>query len=282
MNQTNKAGILVVSFGTCHLETRANTIDAIEARIAKDYPQAYVYRAWTSSIIRKKLSQLTGEKIPSVPEAMETMRRDGITDLLIQPTHVINGIENDRMKEDAVKYEKHFRSVVFGEPLLSSTDDMRHIVRTLGTAFCLAHNEALVLMGHGSEHPSNAVYAALDYMFKEMGYTHIYIGTVEAYPSLPVILKLLKGRGITHIHLAPFMIVAGDHAANDMAGEEEDSWANACKRAGYEVTCHLKGLGEYPQIQKLFSQHIEQRIADAGGNIAPAFSSRCHDVGGVL
>lgn len=282
MNQTNKPGILVVSFGTCHPETRANTIDAIEARIAKDYPQAYVYRAWTSSIIRKKLSQITGEKIPSVPEAMETMRRDGITDLLIQPTLVMNGIENDRMKEEALKYRDHFCSVCFGKPLISSTDDMRQIVRTLGTAFCLTNNEALVLMGHGSEHPSNAVYAALDYMFKEMGNSHIYVGTVEAYPSLPVILKQLKGSGITHIHLAPFMTVAGDHAANDMAGNRENSWANICKEAGYKITCHLKGLGEYPQIQELFSQHIKQRITDAGGNIASAFSALGYDVGSIL
>ncbi len=282
MKQTNKTGILVVSFGTCRQETRANTIDAIEVWITKAYPKASVYRAWTSHIVRRKLSQITGEQIPSVPEAMDAMLRDGITDLLIQPTHVINGIENDRMKEDALKYKEHFQSICFGAPLISSTDDMRQIVRTLGNAFCLTDNEALVLMGHGSEHPSNTVYAAMDYMFKEMGHTQIYIGTVEAYPSLPVILKQLEGRGITHIHLAPFMIVAGDHAVNDMAGDGRNSWANTCKRAGYEVTCHLKGLGEYPQIQKLFSQHIEQSITDAGGNIAPAFSALCRDVGSTL
>ena len=111
-----------------------------------------------------------------------------------------------------------------------------------------------------------------------MGYPRVYVGTVEAYPSLPVILRQLAGQKISRLHLAPLMIVAGDHAANDMAGDEEDSWANICKKAGYEVTYHLKGLGEDPQIQQLFSQHIEQSITDAGGNITPAFSSLRHNV----
>ncbi|GFI36248.1 sirohydrochlorin cobaltochelatase [Lachnospiraceae bacterium 50-23] len=278
MNQKNKTGILTVSFGTCHQKTRAATIDAIEAQIAGDYPQAHVYRAWTSHIIRKKLAQVTGEQIPSVTEAIEHILRDGVTHLFIQPTHVINGIENDRMKEDVFKYREHFHCISFGSPLISSTEDMRHVVRTLGDAFCMEPDEALLLMGHGSEHPSNTVYAALDYMFKEMGYPRVYVGTVEAYPSLPVILRQLAGQKISRLHLAPLMIVAGDHAANDMAGDEEDSWANICKKAGYEVTCHLKGLGEYPQIQQLFSQHIEQSITDAGGNITPAFSSLRHNV----
>jgi len=214
MNQKNKTGILTVSFGTCHQKTRAATIDAIEAQIAGDYPQAHVYRAWTSHIIRKKLAQVTGDCIS------------------------------------------------FGSPLISSTEDMRHVVRTLGDAFCMEPDEALLLMGHGSEHPSNTVYAALDYMFKEMGYPRVYVGTVEAYPSLPVILRQLAGQKISRLHLAPLMIVAGDHAANDMAGDEEDSWANICKKA----------------IQQLFSQHIEQSITDAGGNITPAFSSLRHNV----
>lgn len=253
-----KKGILVVSFGTSYPDTRRVTIEAIENTIRSAYPDIPVYEAWTSKMIMAKILKTTGEKILNVTEAMERMCHDGITDVYIQPTHVINGIENDLMKADALKYQDSFQSISFGNPLITSTEDMQNIIQILADTFAdMTSEEALILMGHGSEHYSNTVYAALDYMFKEAGYPNIHMGTVEAYPELENVFRILKGNHVKRIHLAPFMIVAGDHATNDMAGNAEDSWMNLCKNAGYEVTCHIKGLGEYPAVREMFLKHLQ-------------------------
>ena len=112
-------------------------------------------------------------------------------------------------------------------------------------------------MGHGSDHFSNTVYAALDYMCKDLRLSHIHVGTVEAYPAPRDVLRHLEGSPIRSLHLLPLMIVAGDHAKNDMAGDDPDSWKEQFRSAGYQVTCHLKGLGEFPQIRKIFLRHLE-------------------------
>lgn len=252
-----KKGILVVSFGTSYSDTRALTIDAIEKKIEASFPDIPFYRAWTSRMILTKLKETTGENIPTVSEALLQMKEDKITDVYIQPTHVINGIENDQMKEDALALQGDFHSISFGAPLLSSTEDMRKIVQIMGSSFAdLDASEALVLMGHGSEHYANTVYPALDYMFKEMGYPYVHMGTVEAYPELLHVMELLKKSKVKTVHLAPFMIVAGDHANNDMAGEERDSWKSVFEKEGYDVVCHLKGLGEYEEVRKIFVKHL--------------------------
>ncbi|MCI9217070.1 sirohydrochlorin cobaltochelatase [Lachnospiraceae bacterium 42-17] len=256
-----KKGILVVSFGTSYSDTRAVTIDAIEKEIKGLFADVPFYRAWTSRMILSKLQETTGEKIFTVSEALLQMKKDGVTDVYIQPTHVINGIENDRMKEDALALQEFFHSISFGAPLLSSTEDMREVVQIIGSSFSnLNTSEALVLMGHGSEHYANTVYPALDYMFKEMGYPHIHMGTVEAYPELLHVTELLKKSDVKTVHLVPFMIVAGDHANNDMAGEEKNSWKSVFENEGYKVVCHLKGLGEYNEIRKMFVKHLKAVI----------------------
>lgn len=258
---TMKKGILIVSFGTSYPDTRRTTIDAIESAIRAAYPETPIYCAWTSKMIIRKLSETTGEKIWTVDEALKQMTADGITHVYIQPTHVTNGIENDRMKEDALALGSSFADIAFGDPLVTSTDDMQDLVHIVADSFYnLEDDEALLLMGHGSGHHANAVYAALDYMFKEMGHPHIHVGTVESYPTFENALNLLKKQNVKKIHLAPLMIVAGDHVHNDMAGDQDDSWANMCKNAGYEVICHLKGLGEYSAVQNIFIKHLKRII----------------------
>lgn len=254
-----KKGILIVSFGTSHADTRRRTLTAIEDKIQASYPDLPVYSAWTSKMIIKKLGKTTGEKILSVTEALTLMAQDGITDVSIQPTHVMNGIENDRMKEEAQKLLPLFHSMRFGTPLVSCTEDMRALIQIVVDTYReVKEGEALILMGHGSEHHSNTVYAALDYMCKEMGYPNIYVGTVEAYPTLENVLESLKECPAKTIHLAPLMIVAGDHAMNDMAGDQEDSWRNICESSGYRTVCHLRGLGEIPAVQELFIRHLDR------------------------
>lgn len=177
------------------------------------FPAYSLYRAWTSKMIIKKVNSRDGVHIYTVKEAMEQMLQDGITDVLIQPTHVINGIENDLMKEDALAFQEQFHSISFGDPLLTSEQDNLAVIDAITSEFKdLTKDEVLVLMGHGTTHYANAIYAALDYTFKDKGYQNIFLGTVEAYPTMESLLKMVHAYQPKKVVLAPFMIVAGDHA----------------------------------------------------------------------
>ena len=258
----SKKAILVVSFGTSFHQTREKTIDVIEKKIGNAFPEHQIYRAWTSKMIMAKLLKRDGLKINTVKEAMEQMRNDGITDVIIQPTHVINGIENDLMKEDALSYRDDFHSIAFGTPLLTSEQDSLDVIEAVAREFSdLKEDEALVLMGHGTTHYANSIYAALDYTFKDKGYPNIHLGTVEAYPSMETLLKMVKEQNPKKVKLAPFMIVAGDHARNDMAGDDPESWRCQFEASGFEVECFLKGLGEYEAVQEIFIRHIREIIS---------------------
>ena len=254
--------LLVVSFGTSYEETRKVTIDAIEADIAQAFPDHKIYRAWTSKMILAKLAKRDNLIIPNVKEAMELMRKDGITDVIVQPTHVINGIENDLMKEDALSYQEDFHTITFGTPLLTAEEDNLAVIQSIVDEFsALPEDEVLVLMGHGTTHYSNAIYAALDYQFKDHGYKNFFLGTVEAYPSMESLLRMVKEYQPQKVVLAPFMIVAGDHARNDMASDDPESWRCQFEKAGFTVSSVLKGLGEYPGIRQLFIRHVKDAMA---------------------
>ena len=258
MERKTKA-ILVVSFGTSFHRTREKTIDRIEADIEAAYPDYQIYRAWTSKMIIAKLLRRDGVKVPTVAEAVEQMIADGITELIVQPTHVINGVENDLMKEDVLKRRDAFERVAFGDPLLTSQEDNVAVIRAVMEEFPdLKEDEALVLMGHGTTHYANAIYAALDYTFKDMGYSRVFLGTVEAYPSMESLKKQIRALGPKRLILAPFMVVAGDHAIHDMSGQDEDSWRSQFEREGYEVVCQMKGLGEYPGVRQIYLEHVRE------------------------
>lgn len=250
--------ILAVSFGTSHADTREKTIDRIEEDIQKAYPDDKVYRAWTSKMIIKKIWNRDGVKIFNVKEAMEQMKADGIKNVLVQPTHVINGIENDLMQEDVKAYADAFESISFGTPLLTTEEDNIRVAKAVAEDLQPGKENALVLMGHGTSHYANSVYAALDYRFKDMGYDNIFLGTVEAYPSLVSLMKQVHAYHPKKVILAPFMIVAGDHAKNDLSSEEEDSWRSQFEKGGFQVECLLKGLGENETIRQIFIDHIEE------------------------
>lgn len=260
MDGTKDKGLLVVSFGTSVNETREKNIDAIERQLAEAFPERCLYRAWTSGMIIRKLKKRDGVQIDTVQEAMERMLSDGIRELLAQPTHVINGIENDGMAAEIMAYADRFAHIYMGTPLLTSEEDSRAVVSALMEE-CrpLAADEALVFMGHGTLHYVNPVYAALDYRFKDMGYPNVFVGTVEAYPSFESLVKLVKAYGAKRVILAPFMVVAGDHAMNDMSGPE-DSWRERFRAEGFEVECVLKGMGEYEGIRRLYAEHAKAAL----------------------
>ena len=252
-----KKAILVVSFGTSHRDTMGKTIEQIEGDIGRAYPDYRIYRAFTSGMIINILRVRDGLDVMSVNEAVLQMHRDGMEEIIVQPTHVLNGIENDNMIAEIQKLKELFRSVKIGTPLLTSTQDYHNVIAGLIEAACpLQGEEAIVYMGHGTTHYSNTSYAALEYMLRDHGYEDIYVATVEAYPSLENVIRQLKKKQYRRIKLIPFMVVSGDHALNDMAGEEEDSWKSILNKEGYEVNCCLKGLGEYKSIRDIFIEHI--------------------------
>ena len=260
----SKKAILVVSFGTSFHRTREKTIDRIEKDIEETYPDYRIYRAWTSKLIIAKLLRRDQIRVFTVSEAVEQMIEDGITELIVQPTHVINGVENDLMKEDVLRRRDAFESVAFGDPLLTSQEDNEAVIHAVMEEFPdLKEDEALVLMGHGTTHYANSIYAALDYTFKDLGYSRVFLGTVEAYPSMESLKKQIRALGPRRLILAPFMVVAGDHAIHDMSGEDEDSWRSQFEREGYEVACQMKGLGEYPGVRRIYLKHVraaEERL----------------------
>lgn len=257
----NKKAILVVSFGTSHRETMEKTIVQIEADIKAAYPDRAVYRAFTSNMITSILKDRDGFLVMNVKEAMLQMFKDGMNEIIVQPTHILNGIENEAMAEEVHKYRELFQSVKVGAPLLTATLDFKKVIEGLIEEFSeLQEEEALVYMGHGTTHFSNTSYTALEYMFRDSGYEDVYVATVEAYPALDNVIRNLRKKRYKRIKLVPFMIVSGDHALNDMAGEDESSWKSVLEKEGYEVSCSLKGLGEYQCIRDIFIEHVAQAL----------------------
>jgi sirohydrochlorin cobaltochelatase len=256
-----KKAILIVSFGTTHNRTREKNINSLENDMRSLYPDYTFYYAWTSKMIIKKIKDRDHKEIPTVSKAMENIVKDGITELIVQPTHIINGVENDFMKEDVLKFKDSFKKISFGAPLLNDTEDAKEVINILADEYLKSDKDsALVLMGHGSSHYSNFAYAALDYTFKEMGYENVIVGTIEAYPDIDIVLRSVNKIKPSKVILAPFMLVAGDHAVNDMSGDDEDSWKSIFEKAGYHVTCHIKGLGEYKRIRDIYLNHLKAAI----------------------
>lgn len=256
-----KKGILIVSFGTSHLDTLEKTIAVIEQEAAEAFPSCRVYRAFTSTVIIRKLGQTCGLAVDTVEEALRRMAKDGMEEIIVQPTHIINGIENDVMTESLMKQRNLFRRLSTGKPLLSSVDDYKKAVHGVMAQTELAEDETLVLMGHGTDHHANSAYPMLEYTFHALGYSRVLVGTVESFPELKNVLTGLKHLGTKKAALMPFMLVAGDHAKNDMAGEE-DSWKSRLEEEGFQVRVLLKGLGEFKEIRKIFLDHIREADAE--------------------
>lgn len=257
-----KQAILVVSFGTSYNETRALTIDAIEAAITQAFPEFDVRRAFTSQIIIDKLKTRDGLEIDNVTEAAKKLVAEGYGTLVVAPTHIMNGYEYDEMVAAIEPYRSNFEQLAFAKPLLTDETDYEKVAEILAgeTEGYAAPDTAVVFMGHGTEHPANDTYAKLQQSFIDAGCENYIVATVEAAPTLGDALTQAKALGVSKVALLPLMIVAGDHASNDMAGDEEGSWKVAFKGDGYEVECVLRGLGEYSGVQELFVEHTQAAV----------------------
>ena len=254
--------ILVVSFGTSYYETRKNTIDAIEQDIRAAYPDYEVRRAFTAQTIINILEKRDGYNIENVTQALERMVQEGVKNVILQPTHVMTGYEYDDMVAEASKFEGKFDSLKISRPVLVEDADYETLVSVLAeeTEAYNADGTAVVFMGHGTEHEANATYTKLQAQFHLAGYRNYYIGTVEATPSVEDVLEAVKATDASKVVLLPLMIVAGDHANNDMAGDEEDSWKTIFTQAGYEVECVLRGMGSYSGVRQMILDHLSDTI----------------------
>ncbi len=254
--------LLVVSFGTSFNDSRRLTIGAIENALEAAYPEYSVRRAFTSDIIINHVNKRDGILIDDVDTALQRAVDNGVKELVVQPTHLMNGLEYADLEEAISQYADAFDSVKFGAPLLTSDEDFKGVEQALvdWTKDYDDGKTAIVFMGHGTEADSNGVYAKMQELFTADGYANYYVGTVEATPSLDDVLALVQAGDYERVVLEPMMVVAGDHANNDMAGDDEDSWKSAFTAAGYEVECLLRGLGENEAIQQMYVSHVKAVI----------------------
>mgnify|MGYP001823162695 CR=1 FL=1 len=254
---TKKVGILLVAFGSS-LESAQVSFENIERKVKVKYPEIRLRWAFTSHVIRKKLAR-QGKLLDSPEVALAKMQDEDFTHVAVQSLHTIGGEEYHDLRRTvgAFKMMGGFQSIILGYPLLATQEDMQRTVEAVFEVIPKNRkkNEAVVLMGHGTHHPANAFYAALMYQLL-LRDPHIFVGTVEGYPEVDLIKDLLVKKKIKKAYLMPFMSVAGDHAKNDMAGEEEDSWKSILTKAGIECVPILKGTAEFDPFVDIWVDHI--------------------------
>lgn len=254
--------ILVVSFGTSFNDSRRLTIGAIEDAVEKAFPDYSVRRGFTANIVIDHVNKRDGILIDDIDAALKRAVDNNVKNLVVQPTHLMNGIEYEEITSKVANYSDAFEKVVIGEPLLTSDDDFKR-VETAITDWTKEYDDgetAICFMGHGTEAASNAVYQKMQDLLTNDGFNNYYVGTVEAEPSLDDVIAKVKEGGYKKVVLEPLMVVAGDHANNDMAGDDEDSWKSTFEAEGFEVKCLLRGLGENEAIRTLYTEHTQKAI----------------------
>ncbi len=255
---SKKVGILLVAFGSSEPSAQVS-FENIDKKVKSTYPGIPVRWAYTSAIIRKKLAK-QGKRLDSPQVALAKMQDEGFTHVAVQSLHTIGGEEYHDLRRTvgAFKMMGGFQRVVLGYPLLSTQKDMQAavdaILKTLPKD--RQKEDAVVLMGHGTHHPSNAFYAALMFQL-QLEDPNIFVGTVEGYPEVDLVKELLLDKDIKKAYLMPFMSVAGDHAKNDMVGDEDDSWKSIFTKAGIECVPILKGTAEFDVFVDIWVDHLE-------------------------
>ena len=276
--------ILVVSFGTSYNDSRVEDIRSIEDAIAAAFPDWSVRRAFTAQIIINHVQARDGEFIDNMEQAMDRAVANGVKVLVVQPTHLMHGAEYDEMMDVLSAYEDQFESISVAEPLLGEVGSDATVINAdkeavaqavvaaaaadagfADAAEAAAQETAFVLMGHGTAHVAKVTYSQMQTQMQTLGYDNVFIGTVEGEPeetSCEAVIEAVKAAGYTHVVLRPLMVVAGDHANNDMAGAEEDSWKSMFEAAGCfdSVTAQIAGLGSIEAVQNLYVAHTRAVI----------------------
>ena len=281
--------LLVVSFGTSFNDSRVADIKGIEDALQEAYPDWSVRRAFTAQIIINHVQARDGEKIDNMQQAMDRAVANGVKNLVVQPTHLMHGAEYDEMNEMLDQYRDKFESVAVAEPLLGEVgsdatvinEDKEAVAKAITAAAvkdagfdsldaAAAEKTAFVFMGHGTSHTAKVSYSQMQTTMQTLGYDNVFIGTVEGEPEETAcenVIEAVKAAGYTKVVLRPLMVVAGDHANNDMAGSDDDSWLSMFNASGAfeSVDCQIAGLGEIADIQQLYIAHTKAAIDSLNG-----------------
>ena len=274
--------LLVVSFGTSFNDSRVADIKSIEDALQEANPDWSVRRAFTAQIIINHIQARDGEKIDNMEQALERAVANGVKQLVVQPTHLMHGAEYDEMCDAIDKVRDKFESVEIAEPMLGEVGsdatiinaDKEAVAKAVvaaalsesgyeSTAAAKEAGVAYVLMGHGTAHVAKVTYSQMATQMDKLGYENVFIGTVEGEPedtSCEAVIAAVKEAGYTTVVLRPLMVVAGDHANNDMAGADEDSWKTMFEAAGLTVNCQISGLGRIADVQALYVAHTKAAI----------------------
>ena len=274
--------LLVVSFGTSFNDSRVADIKGIEDALQAAYPDWSVRRAFTAQIIINHIQARDGEKIDNMTQALDRAVANGVKNLVVQPTHLMHGAEYDEMCEAIEAYKDQFESVSIAEPMLGEVGSDATVINAdkeavpkaiTAAAVSEAGFESLeaakdagtafVFMGHGTAHVAKVTYSQMQTQMQNLGYENVFIGTVEGEPeetSAEAVIEAVKAAGYTNVVLRPLMVVAGDHANNDMAGSDDDSWKTLFEAAGFTVDCQIHGLGEIADVQALYVAHTKAAI----------------------
>lgn len=284
--------LLVVSFGTSFNDSRAEDVKGIEDALAAAYPDWSVRRAFTAQIIINHVEARDDEYIDNMQQALDRAVENGVKNLVVQPTHLMHGAEYDELKEAVDEYADKFDSVEIAEPLLGEVgadaeavnDDKEKVAESI-TAAAVAEagyddleaakedGTAFVFMGHGTSHTAKVSYSQMQTQMNDLGYDNVFIGTVEGEPeetACEAVIEAVKEAGYKKVVLRPLMVVAGDHANNDMAGDDEDSWKSQFEASGAfdSIDCQIAGLGEIADIQQIYVDHTAAAIDEIGGEEA--------------
>ncbi len=259
-----KKAILVVSFGTIYLDTLEKTIEKAERQIRDKFSEYDIYRAFTSHMIIKKLKEKYEIFVDTPEEILEKLYEAGYEEVIMQPLHMIPGEEFIYINKIAELFKEKFEVLKVGRPIFyyqgieELPQDYSLFIEA--TKELYEENSAVVLMGHGTAHPANSVYGCLQAVFEDEGYENVFVTTVEGYPNFENVIRRLKRKNISEVTIAPLMVVAGDHARNDMASDDEDSLKSVLEAEGIKVNVHLKGLGENEKFNELYINRIDDLI----------------------
>lgn len=259
LGKGDKAALLMVHFGSTFDDTRTATIDAINDKAIREFPEMKVVEAFTSRIIISRLAK-RGIIKQNPRQALLQLAAEGYTHVFIQSTNVIDGIEAQSLRKEADYMVPFFKEVRVGNPLLYTIEDCLEVEKILDARYASSagKNSAVVLVGHGTSTPANAIYSQMDYMFKAEGNPHFLVSTVEGYPSFETTLSQLKADKIKNVTLVPFMFVAGDHARNDIDGE----WRENLEKEGIKTKSVIEGLGQISEIQDIYIRHIKDGLKE--------------------
>ena len=264
-NLPNKDAMVVMSFGTTYKDTRVKTIDATVDAIKAAHPNTKVITAFTSHIIRDRIQQKEGITYPTPEEALAELKKDGYTRVALASLDVIPGMEYNYDAAVYNLYKNDFKKMTLGTSLMywmgqeNQTDQVIETLKAVQSQFPkLGKEDALLIMAHGTPDPSNAYYSVIQDRIHTLGMKNVFIYTVEGTPNLEQVIPQLKLHGIKHVTLMPFMMVAGDHANNDMAGNEPDSHKSILEKEGFKVDTYIHGLGENQNIRNLFVERANE------------------------